>query len=58
MLKQKGIATKKAGRIRKPEAYLFHSGRRWNQRYTENRIRQIFQTYIELAGKWLKHMIE
>ena len=49
MLKQKGIATKRAGRIRKPEAYLFHPGRRWNQRYTENRIRQIFQTYIEQA---------
>ena len=58
MLKQKGIATKRAGRIRKAEAYLFHPGRRWNQRYTENRIRQIFQTYIERAGKWLKHMIE
>ena len=49
MLKQKGIATKRAGRIRKPEAYLFHPGRRWNQQYTENRIRQIFQTYIERA---------
>jgi len=24
MLKQKGMATKRAGRIRKPEAYLFH----------------------------------
>lgn len=49
MLKQKGLATKRAGRIRKPEAYLFHPGRRWNQPYTENRIRQIFQTYISRA---------
>jgi integrase len=47
MLKQKGIVTKRAGRIRKQEAYLFHPGKRWNQQYTENRIRQIFQTYIE-----------
>ena len=50
MLKQKGIATKRAGRIRKPEAYLFHPGQRWNQPYTENRICQIFQHYIEQAG--------
>jgi len=49
MLKQEGIMTKRAGRIRKSEAYLFHPGRRWNQRYTENRIRQIFQTYIGRA---------
>jgi len=26
LLKQKGIATKRAGRIRKPKAYLFHPG--------------------------------
>ena len=50
MLKQQGIATKRAGRIRKPEAYLCHAGRKWNQPYTENRIRQIFQYYIERAG--------
>ena len=49
MLKQKGIATKRAGRIRKPDAYLFHPGQRWNQPYTENRIRQIFQHYVNKA---------
>jgi len=49
MLKQKDIATKRAGRIRKSEAYLFFPGKKWNQQYTENRIRQIFQTYIERA---------
>lgn len=50
MLKQKGMVTKRAGRIKKPEAYLFHPGQRCNQQYTENRIRQIFQFYIEQAG--------
>ena len=50
MLKQKGIITKRDGNLRKPDAHLFHSGRRWNQRYTENRIRQIFHYYIERAG--------
>jgi integrase len=50
MLKQKSIITKRAGTIRKPEAYLFHPNKRWSQQYTENRIRQIFQSYIEQAG--------
>ncbi len=49
MLKQKSILTKRALRIKKPRAYLFYPGRRWNQQYTENRIRQIFQTYIKKA---------
>jgi integrase len=49
MLKQKGMITKRAGRIRKPDVYLFHPGPRWNQAYTENRIRQIFQSYIDKA---------
>ncbi len=50
MLKQKGIMTKRVGRIRKSEAYLFYPGRKWNQQYSENRIRQIFQRYIERAN--------
>lgn len=49
MLRQKGMITKRASRIRKPEVYLFHPGRRWNQAYTENRIRQIFQSYVDKA---------
>ena len=50
MLKQKGIMKKRVGRIRKSEAYLFYPGRKWNQQYSENRIRQIFQRYIERAN--------
>ena len=50
MLKQKGLMSKRGDRIRMPEAYLFHPGRRWNRHYTENRIRQIFQHYVNKAG--------
>lgn len=50
MLKQEGIMTKRQERIRKPEAYVFHPGRRWNHPYTENRIRQVFQRYIDRAA--------
>ena len=49
-LKGDGIITKRRNTIRKPEAYLFHPGRRWHHRYSENRIRQIFQRYIEKSG--------
>jgi integrase len=50
MLKQKGMINKRGSKIRKPDAYLFHPGRRWNMPYTENRIRQIFQHYVTKAG--------
>jgi len=50
MLRQKGILSKRGGKMRKPSAYLFHPGRNWNRLYTENRIRQIFQHYINRAG--------
>jgi len=50
MLKQHKRMTKRDERIRNPDAYLFHSGRRWNKPYTENRIRQLFQHYINKAG--------
>ena len=50
MLKQKGMISKRSGNIRRPDVYLFHPGKRGNQQYTENRIRQIFQYYIEQAG--------
>lgn len=50
MLKQKEIITKRDDRIRQTEAYLFHPGRRWNRPYTENRVRQIFQHYVNKAG--------
>ena len=50
MLKQQRIITKRDGRVRLTEAYLFHSGKCWNKPYTENRIRQIFQHYVTKAG--------
>jgi len=50
MLRQKKIIAKREDRLLKPEAYLFHPGRRWNTPYAENRIRQIFQHYISKAG--------
>ena len=50
ILKQKKVVSKQLEKIRKPNAYLFHPSRRWNQPYTENRIRQIFQHYIDKSG--------
>jgi len=50
MLKQKRLMNKHGDRVRMPEAYLFHPGRRWNKHYTENRIRQIFQKYVNKTG--------
>ena len=50
MLKQKGIVGKRVDIVKKPQAYLFHPGKRWNKPYTENRIRQIFQCYVNKAG--------
>lgn len=50
MLRQQGIMGKRDDRIVKPDAYVFHPGRRWNTRYNENRIRQIFQHYANKAG--------
>jgi len=49
-LKQKGLMSKRGDRVRMPDAYLFHPGRRWNKPYTPNRIRQIFQNYVRKAG--------
>lgn len=49
VLKQKGVMTKRNDRIRKVDTYLFYPGKRWNKPYTENRIRQIFQHYVNKA---------
>lgn len=49
-LKDNHIIGKRGNTIRRPEAYLFHPGTRCNHRYSENRIRQIFQRYIQKAG--------
>jgi len=45
MLKQRGLISKRNEKIKIPQAYVFHPGKRWNDHYTENRIRQIFQVY-------------
>jgi len=50
MLKQKGLINKRDEKIKNPQAYVFHPGKRWNKHYTENRIRQIFQKYVSKAG--------
>ena len=50
LLKQKTILSKRTQSIIKPQAYVFHPGKRWNHRYTEHRIRQIFQMYSHKAG--------
>lgn len=50
MLKQKGLINKRDEKLKNPQAYVFHPGKRWNQPYTENRIRQLFQSYICKAG--------
>ena len=50
LLKQKTILSKRTQNIIKPQAYVFHPGKRWNRPYTENRIRQIFQIYSKKAG--------
>ena len=50
MLRQRGLMNKRDEKVLKAEAYLFHPGRRWNTHYTENRIRQIFQHYINKTG--------
>lgn len=50
LLKQKAILSKRSQNIIRPQAYVFHPGKRRNHRYTENRIRQIFQIYSQKAG--------
>jgi len=50
MLKREGRLSKRSESLRKPEQFLFHPPRRNGQRYTENRLRQIFRTYVSAAG--------
>jgi integrase/recombinase XerD len=50
ILKQRGVISKRGDRVKNVEAYLFHPGKRWNRPYTPNRIRQIFQKYVNKAG--------
>ena len=50
LLKQKGVITKRSNRVRKADVYLFYPGKRGSKPYTKNRIRQIFQYYINKTG--------
>ena len=54
MLRQQGIIGRREDRVIKPDAHVFHHRRRRNAPYSENRIRQIFQHYINKAG--LQHV--
>jgi len=49
MLREKCIINKRDTKMRKPDAYLIHPGKRYNHQYTENRIRQLFQKYVTKA---------
>lgn len=50
LLKQEGRAARRSGAILRPETYLFHPPGHPNWHYSENRIRQIFQRYVQKAG--------
>ena len=50
MLKQKGRMTRRSERVGRPDDYLFLSPGKRRNRYSENRIRQIFRQYVEKAG--------
>jgi integrase/recombinase XerD len=50
LLRQKGRMAHRTERLYDPEEYLFHPGRSAKRRYTENRLRQIFQGYVRTAG--------
>lgn len=50
MLKSEGRASKRDGRILRPDTFLFHPSGHPRVHYSENRLRQIFQHYIRAAG--------
>lgn len=50
MLKRQGVISKQDGRVIRADAYLFHRGKCWNTRYSENRVRQIFRGYAAKSG--------
>lgn len=50
MLKREERMLKRTDAVRNSDEYLFHHGTRSGHRYTENRIRQIFQKYVRKAG--------
>ena len=50
LLRREGRMAQRSQRIHRPNDYLFSPGRNPRQRYTENRLRQIFGRYARLAG--------
>jgi integrase/recombinase XerD len=50
MLKSEGRMGKRDGILRKPESFLFHPPGEPGERYSENRLRQIFLQYVRKAG--------
>ncbi|MDD5519532.1 MAG: site-specific integrase [Kiritimatiellae bacterium] len=50
MLKRENRMPKRSDTVLNPDEYLFKKSKRSHFRYTENRIRQIFQRYVHKAG--------
>jgi integrase/recombinase XerD len=50
MLKSQGRMGKRDGQVRHPESFLFHPPGKPCQRYSENRLRQVFLRYVKKAG--------
>ena len=50
LLKREGRITKREEKLKRPEGFLFHPPARRHRHYSENRIRQIFQSYVRKAG--------
>jgi len=50
MLKREGRVGKRDDRIKKPDDYLFKPSGKRSGHYSENRLRQIFQQYVQKAG--------
>ncbi len=48
-LKQKGRISQRKSRVKNPKQFLFSSRRDARNRYSENRIRQLFRRYVLLA---------
>ena len=50
LLRREGRMAKRTDRVYRPSEYLFHPGLRADRHFSENRLRQIFRRYVELAG--------
>ena len=50
MLKRENRMLKRSNNVLNPDEYLFKKSKRSHFRYTENRIRQIFQRYVQKTG--------